>query len=177
MDEWKDLVKAIHDRNMKVIIDWVPNHTSPDHPWMEKHKDFYMLDSLTGQPISPFDWTDVRKLNFSNPQLVDTMIAAMKFWVNETNIDGFRCDHAQGQGATFWKKCNAEMKKEKNLLMLAEAEDEWLYEAGFDMSYGWKFFQEAKQVASGKKPATALDSVLHHWDTLFPPYCHLSALY
>ena len=178
MDEWKDLVKAIHDRNMKVIIDWVPNHTSPDHPWMEKHKDFYMLDSLTGQPISPFDWTDVRKLNFSNPQLVDTMIAAMKFWVNETNIDGFRCDHAQGQGATFWKKCNAEMKKEKNLLMLAEAEDEWLYEAGFDMSYGWKFFQVAKQVASGKKPATALDSVLHHWDTLFPPtaiYLHFTS--
>lgn len=169
MEEWKSLVKKIHEKGMKVIIDWVPNHTAPDHPWIKSHPDFYVLDSITGEPLSPYDWTDVRKLNFKNPVLSDSMIADMKFWVSETGVDGFRCDHAQGPGPEFWKKCIPELKKMKNLLMLAEAEDDWVYEVGFDMSYAWKFFHKTKEVAAGKRPAFALDSVLHVFDSLFPP--------
>ena len=172
MDDWKALVNEIHNRRMKVIIDWVPNHTAPDHPWVKNHPEFYIRDSVTGIPIHQpgTDWTDTRKLDFRNPQLTDSMIAVMKFWITATGIDGFRCDHAQGQGKEFWKRCNAELKAlNKNILMLAEAEDEWVYDSGFDMSYAWKFFHKTVDIAAGRRPAYSLDSVLHQQDSVFKP--------
>ena len=169
MEDWKNLVNKIHGMDMKVIIDWVPNHTSPDHPWVKKHPEFFIRDS-TGTPVHQpgTDWTDTRKLDFKNKQLWDSTIAVMKHWVIETGIDGFRCDHAQGQGKDFWTRANGELKKAKpGILMLAEAEDKWVYDAGFDMSYAWKFFHKAVDVAKGKRSANSLDSVLHESDTMF----------
>jgi glycosidase len=166
MDDWKSLVKRAHDSGFKVIIDWVPNHTAADHGWITSHPDFYAKDS-TGKIISPYDWTDVRKLDFKNPEMRDSMIAAMQFWITNTGIDGFRCDHAVGPGEDFWKKCNAILKKEKDILMLAESEESWLYDAGFDMSYAWKIFHTTVDVAAGKRPATAIDSTLHTVDSTF----------
>jgi glycosidase len=171
MQDWKTLVNKIHSMNMKVIIDWVPNHTSPDHPWVKNNPEFYIRDSVTGIPIHQpgTDWTDTRKLDFKNAQITDSMIAVMKFWITETGIDGYRCDHAQGQGKDFWKKCNAELHSEKkNILMLAEAEDDWVYEAGFDMSYAWKFFHKTVEIAAGRRPANSLDSVMHQSDSTYP---------
>ena len=170
MEDWKSLVNKIHAAGMKVIIDWVPNHTAPDHPWVTTHPEFYIRDSITGIPVHQpgTDWTDTRKLDFKNAQITDSMIAVMKYWVTETGIDGYRCDHAQGQGKAFWEKCNAELRAlKKNILMLAEAEDSWVYDAGFNMSYGWKFFHKMVDVAAGKRPAFALDSVLREWDSSF----------
>ena len=170
MQDWKTLVNKVHEMGMKVIIDWVPNHTAPDHPWVKQHPDFFIRDSVTGLPVHQpgTDWTDTRKLDFKNRQLWDSTIAAMKYWVTETGIDGFRCDHAQGQGKEFWTKANAELKGLKSgLLMLAEAEDPWVYDAGFDMSYAWRFFHKTVDVAAGRRPAFALDSVLHEADSTF----------
>ena len=93
MDDWKAFVKSAHDMGFKVITDWVANHSAPDNHWMKVHPDFYAKDSL-GKYIAPYDWTDVRKLNYANKELRDSMIDAMKFWVTETGIDGFRCDVA-----------------------------------------------------------------------------------
>ncbi len=169
MQEWKDLVNTIHSMDMKVIIDWVPNHTSPDHPWIKKHPEFFIRNAK-GVPIHQpgTDWIDTRKLDFKNTQLWDSTISVMKYWVAETGIDGFRCDHAQGQGKDFWTKANRELKQLKpNIFMLAEAEDSWLYDAGFDMSYAWKFFHVTVDVAAGKRSALALDTVLHELDTTY----------
>lgn len=169
MQDWKDLVAQVHSMGMKVIIDWVPNHTAPDHPWVKQHPEFFIRDS-SGTPVHQpgTDWTDTRKLDFKNRQLWDSTLNVMKYWVSETGIDGFRCDHAQGQGKEFWTNANAELKRLKpGLLMLAEAEDEWVYEAGFDMSYAWKFFHKMVDVAAGRRPAHALDSVLLEFDTTF----------
>jgi glycosidase len=170
MQDWKALVNQIHGMGMKVIIDWVPNHTAPDHPWVKQHPDFFIRDSITGIPVHQpgTDWTDTRKLDFKNKQLWDSTISSMKYWVTETGIDGFRCDHAQGQGKDFWTRANAALKKLKpGLLLLAEAEDPWVYDAGFDMSYAWKFFHKTVDVAAGKRPANSLDSILHEFDTTF----------
>ena len=169
MQDWKNLVNKIHELGMKVIIDWVPNHTSPDHPWVKKHPEFFIRNEK-GIPIHQpkTDWTDTRKLDFKNTELWDSTISVMKYWVTETGIDGFRCDHAQGQGKEFWAKANTELKKEKaGLLMLAEADDNWVYSTGFDMSYAWKFFHETVEIAAGKKPASYLDSVLYQYDTMY----------
>jgi glycosidase len=106
--------------------------------------------------------------------MADSMIDAMKFWISETGIDGYRCDHAQGPGKEFWKRANSELKAmNKDLLLLAEAEDEWIYETGFDMSYAWRVFHVTVDIASGKRPATAIDSILRFQDSVFPS----SALY
>ena len=168
MDDWKALVRDAHDKGFKVIIDWVPNHTGADHPWVTAHPDFYVLDSVTHQPATPYDWTDTRKLNYGNPQLADSMIASMKFWIRESDIDGFRCDVATDVPAAFWKRCIAELKKMKNIFMLAESNAAWVHEAGFDASYPWDAFTIMKKIAKGERPANSLDTVLQHVDSTFP---------
>jgi alpha-amylase len=77
MEDWIKLVEECHEKGFKVIIDWVPNHTSADHYWLTSHPDFYVQDSVTKQAVTPFDWTDARKLNYNNAALQDSMIASM----------------------------------------------------------------------------------------------------
>lgn len=168
MAEWKALVNKAHDMGFKVIIDWVANHTGADHPWLITHPAFYVRDSVTGKPVSPFDWTDARKLNYKNPQVVDSMIASMKFWIKETSIDGFRCDAASEVPKAFWTRCIGELHQLKNVFMLAESNDAWVHEAGFDASYPWDAFAMMKLIASGQRPAFAMDSVLKKTDSTFP---------
>jgi alpha-amylase len=165
--DWKDLVQQAHAKGMKVIIDWVPNHTGGDHPWLTSHPEFYVQDSVTHQPVSPFDWTDVRKLNYKNPQLRDSMIASMKYWVTETDIDGFRCDVAGEVPKDFWTRAITELRSVKNVFMLAETNDAWIHETGFDASYPWDAFVAMKQVAKGERPAFAIDSVLKKVDSTY----------
>ncbi len=167
LQDWNDLVKECHAKGFKVIIDWVANHTSADHYWLEKNPDFYVLDSITKKAITPFDWTDARKLNFKNPILCDSMIAAMEFWLKETNIDGFRCDVASEVPEAFWTKCIKTLRKEKNILMLAEGDKPWLHTAGFDISYAWPEFALLKQIAKGDKKATAIDTLISYTDSVF----------
>ncbi|HEX2606699.1 MAG TPA: alpha-amylase family glycosyl hydrolase [Flavisolibacter sp.] len=167
MDDWKALVKKAHDMDFKVITDWVPNHSGGDNRWLTAHPNFYVKDSVTGKVVSPFDWTDTRKLNYKDPELVDSMIAAMKFWVRESDIDGFRCDVAGEVPREFWTRCIAELRQMKKVFMLAETNDAWVHEAGFDATYPWDVFQMTKLVAKGERPAFAIDSVLRKNDSLF----------
>ena len=166
MEDWKALVKHAHELGFKVIIDWVPTHSGADHYWLTTNPDFYVKDS-TGKPISQYDWTDTRKLNYKNPQMVDSMIACMKFWITESNIDGFRCDVAGEVPDAFWSKAIPELKKMKNILMLAEGDKPSLHKDGFDMSYAWEDFATMVKIAKGKTTATSLDSVINKNDTAF----------
>ena len=168
MDDWKQLVKNAHDMGFKVIIDWVPNHTGGDHPWLTTHPDFFVRDSITGQPVSQYDWTDTRKLNYRNPELVDSMIASMKFWITQTDIDGFRCDVAPAVPKAFWTRCITELHQLKNVFMLAEGNDAWLHEAGFDASYPWDAFNMMKLIAKGQRPAFGIDSILQKVNATYP---------
>jgi glycosidase len=170
MADWKALVQQAHEKGFKVMIDWVPNHTGADHYWLQKHPDFYVKDSK-GNPVSQFDWTDTRKLNFANAELRDTMMQQMKFWFTETGIDGMRCDYAVGPSRQFWKECIHELKSipGKNIFMLAEADSAWLHETGFDATYGWPEFNMMKLVAAGKRKASAIDSVIAKNDSTLAP--------
>lgn len=166
LKDWNNLVKEAHEKGFKVIIDWVPNHTGADHPWLNSHPDFYVKDS-SGKAISQFDWTDTRKLNYKNPAVSDSMIAAMMYWVKESGIDGFRCDQAHLVDSNFWYKALPILKSNKNLLMIAESEDAWVHRAGFDISYPWKAFHIMVDIANQSKNALALDSVQHEIDNSF----------
>ncbi len=161
MADWKALVNEAHSMGFKVITDWVANHSAPDNPWIKTHPQFYAKDS-TGKIISPFDWTDTRKLDYSNRELRDSMIAAMKFWLTETNIDGFRCDVAAEVPTDFWKDCITALKAVKpSIFMLAEAEKPELHTAGFNASYAWGAMGAMKDVYTGKKTLRQFDSLLN----------------
>ena len=167
MDDWKTFVKHAHDMGFKIITDWVANHSSPDNHWMKAHPDFYAKDSL-GKTIAPYDWTDVRKLNYSNRELRDSMIDAMKFWVNETGIDGFRCDVADDVPVDFWKDCIAALRKSKNVFMLAEGDNLELYSAGFDELYAWNIMHLMAELYSGKKSVKQFDSLINADIAIYP---------
>lgn len=166
-DDFKKLVQAIHDKGMKVLIDWVPNHTGADHRWITEHPEFFVKDN-SGKAAVAFDWSDTRQLDYKNPIMQDSMIAAMKFWVKRTNIDGFRCDVAWNVPASFWNKSIPQLRKMKNLFMLAEGDSTYLPKSGFDAVYPWHMFKMMEKVAKGEKTALALDSINKENEMLYP---------
>ena len=154
-------VDQAHALGMKVLIDYVPNHSGADHPWLTTHPNFYETDS-TGKPTYTADWSDTRELNFNNLVMQDSMINTMKYWLNATKIDGFRVDVAWGVPYSFWDKCIPALKKLRNIYLLAEADDAKLHELGFDATYSWKEFHVLNDIAAGKKDILSLDTVLQN---------------
>jgi glycosidase len=156
-EDFISMVNSAHELGMKVILDWVANHTSPDHVWIEQgHKDWYTLDANGNvQPTLGTDWTDVADLNFDNKNMRNEMISSMIYWVRNCNIDGFRCDVAGWVPIDFWKEARVALEQVKPIFMLAEAEGDELYQA-FEMTYGWELHHIMNDIAKGKKDATAI---------------------
>lgn len=168
MTDWKNLVNAIHEKGMKVIIDWVPNHTGGDHEWLTSHPDFFVRDK-DGNAMMAADWSDTRQLNYKNPVMEDSMINAMKYWLMNSSIDGFRCDMAKMVAGSFWSKCIPELKKVRpDIFMLAEGDDAYLPESGFDAIYPWEMFHLMEKIAAGEKPASEIDRVRMKYDSVYP---------
>ena len=137
LDDFRKVVDAAHKLGMKVIIDWVPNHSGRDNAWVTAHPDWYARNDR-GEMYGPFDWTDVYKFDYSNPDMRAAMTDAMKFWLEKADIDGFRCDVAGQVPVTFWNECRPELEKvKKDIFMLAEATEPELMEQAFDMAYNW----------------------------------------
>src|SRR5947209_4752260 len=169
MNDWKHLVQKAHSMGFKVIMDWVPNHTGPDNYWLKNHPDFYVRDKQTGEAaMADPDWTDTRQLNFSNNEMIDSMTSAMKFWVIQSDIDGFRCDHVVEFQKPLWVKCIPELKRLKNVFLLAECNDPFAFSVGFDATYPWDAFNVLKQIAQGQQKATAIDNVLSQVNKNYP---------
>jgi 1,4-alpha-glucan branching enzyme len=168
MADWIALVGKIHKRGMKVIIDWVPNHTGADNRWLTEHPDFFVKDG-TGKAAMAKDWSDTRQLDYKNPVMEDSMIAAMKFWLVRSNIDGFRCDVAWNVPGSFWHKCIPQLKKMKNIFMLAEGDSSYLPRNGFDAVYPWHMFHMMEKIARGDRPAFGLDSIQKQNTVIYPP--------
>jgi len=169
LKDFKKLVNECHKKGMKVMIDWVANHTSQDHPWIKEHPDWYFFDS-TGKVLPPkgTDWWDVADLNFDKPELRKAMKDAMKFWVKNYDIDGYRCDVAGWVPLDFWNETRQELNKIKNVFMLAEWEDATAFSA-FDMIYGWELHHLLGKIATGEKKLTALDDYQKAYKEKNPP--------
>lgn len=137
IDDFRKVVKAAHDAGMKVIIDWVPNHSGRDNAWVKNHPDWYVRNDK-GEMYGPYDWTDVYKFDYSNPQMRAAMTDAMAFWLREADIDGFRCDVAMEVPVDFWNENRPQLEAVKpGIFMLAEAPNPELMEHAFDMDYNW----------------------------------------
>lgn len=155
--KFRELVDKSHERGMAVIIDWVANHTSWDNPWIQ-NKAWYT--QINGEITSPagFNWTDVADLNFSNYEMRKAMINAMKYWVLEANIDGFRCDAADHVPSDFWKQALDSLKAIDNrkLILLAEGEKSEHFASGFQINYAWAFYYNLKDVFLSNKSAASV---------------------
>ena len=118
MQDFDDLVAAAHARNLKVLLDWVPNHTSSQHPWFlesrasrdNPKRDWYVwrdrpnnwvatfsddpawtYDEATGQYYLHHFLPEQPDLNWGNPEVVDAMHGVLRFWLDR-GVDGFRAD-------------------------------------------------------------------------------------
>ena len=167
MDDFRALVDEAHSRGMKVILDWVPNHTGCDNPWVAAHPEYYARNEQ-GDMFGPFDWTDVYKLDYSNPATREAMIDAMSFWLTDVGVDGFRCDVAMQVPTDFWNEARPRLQALKpDLFMLAEASVPELEEHGFDMAYNWpmKDLFNAIAYTSGQYKYVPKEGAPHKFNT------------
>jgi glycosidase len=151
------LVAAAHRRGLRVMLDWVANHTSYFHPWITQHPDWYVHDAA-GQLVHPHpQWTDVAQLNYARPALRQAMTAAMTAWVTQHGLDGFRCDAADLVPDAYWQDALRTLRQANpNLLLLAEGSQTSHYAAGFDLTFGWAFYHALQDVVLRQEPALAL---------------------
>lgn len=167
MEDFKSLVNEAHQRGMLVILDWVANHTAWDHPWMEING-YHTKDSL-GQVISPVpDWSDVADLNYANMDMQDDMIRALRFWVTEAGIDGYRCDVAGYVPMTFWNRAKDSLDVDADVFMLAEWDEPKMHDDAFHMTYGWGMHHEMNGVAKGEKNVDSLIAFVNNDLTKYP---------
>lgn len=159
MDDFKHMLKAIHDAGMRCLIDWVPNHTGWDNPWITEHPDWYTKDA-DGNIIDPIDyntgkswgWTDVADLNYDNAEMRIGMIDAMAFWIKEVGIDGFRVDVAHGVPVDFWAQASDSLFQIRPIFMLAEAEVPAIVNNGaFVVDYGWEMHHVLNDIAKSQR--------------------------
>lgn len=161
-EDFKHLVDQAHEMGFKVMLDWVANHTGWDCPWIQAHPDWYTHDK-NGNITDPvgMGWPDVADLNYASMDMQQEMISCMKYWVEEFDIDGFRCDYAGGVPTDFWETARAELEQVKPLLMLAEDNSTpQLLKYAFDMNYNWKLYDVLRSVALGTKRANTIQFAL-----------------
>ena len=165
--DFKNLVSAAHELGFKVIIDWVANHTGYDHEWTKEHPDYYRRN-LEGKFYDKNGWNDVIDLNYDNPELSAAMIRSMQFWIDECNIDGFRCDMAMLVPLAFWRTARRQLDSIKKLFWLAECEEVDYHEV-FDASYAWKLLHKMEAYWKKETDIAGLDEVLRFYNDQFPP--------
>lgn len=161
--DFKDLVAAVHAAEMRIILDWVPNHSSWDNPLTVEHKDFYKLDAA-GNIQQAYSWSDVAQLNYANPALRAWMIDALKHWVTRYDVDGFRMDVAWGVPEDFWAEAKTALDKVKPLYLLAESNNP-KDQFSFSSNYDWDLMgivdrPALVEISRGEKPLSLIDEIL-----------------
>jgi glycosidase len=166
LEDLRTLTTQAHQLGMSVILDWVANHTSWDNMWINAHPDWYSQNAAGNIIIPPgTNWNDVADLNFNNSDMKLAMINAMKYWVLEANVDGFRCDYADGVPFEFWQDAIMSLNSisNRNLLFLAEGTRADHYTAGFHLTYGWNFYTACKNVWNGTTSASLYNTHLSEY--------------
>lgn len=169
MKDFDDFVAEAHRLGMKVVLDWVANHTSRDARWLvEKPSSWYERDEH-GVAKVPWDWSDTAKLNYDCEEVWQGQIEAMRFWLTRHAIDGFRCDMAMLVPIGFWQRVRRELRSVKpDLFMLAEAEGVEFFDGAFDACYGWELHHAMCDVAQGKRRVWDLRNIIYGDGAKYP---------
>ena len=169
LKEFKQLVNKSHDLGMKVILDWVANHSAWDHPLTKSHPEWYTKDHNGNfQPTPWYDWEDIIDFDYEQPGIWEYMKEAMVYWVKEANIDGYRCDVAGFIPVDFWEYVRKELDAVKPVFMLAEWESRDLHKRAFDMTYAWELWDKMHAIYKGRGDATQLYHYMAHNANAFP---------
>lgn len=162
MADLDSFVEKAHSLGMKVILDWVANHTARDAKWLKtKSADWYEREA-DGTAKVPWDWTDTAKLNYANRDVWRGQIESMRFWIEKHNIDGFRCDMAMLVPIEFWQEARKVLHAIKpDVFMLAEAEELNLFDKAFDMGYAWEIHHMMCDIAKGERRVWDLRNTLY----------------
>ena len=168
-DDLRAFISAAHAMGIKVLLDWVANHTARDARWItERAADWYERDEQ-GVAKVPWDWTDTAKLNYSNHDVWRGQIDAMRYWVEEFGVDGFRCDMAMLVPIEFWQEVSEELHRIKDdIFMLAEAEEDNLFDRAFNMSYQWNVHHIMVDIAKGARRVWDLRNAIHAERARYP---------
>lgn len=157
MSDIRAFVDEAHALGMRVILDWVANHSAWDNPLVQAHPDWYSRNWRGEmQPPPGTDWSDVVDFDYANPDLRDYMAEAMAFWVREVGMDGFRCDVAGFVPIDFWERVRNDLNAIRPVFMLAEWEQRDLHRDAFDATYSWTWNNMMHDIASGEADAGAL---------------------
>lgn len=156
--DFRMLIDEAHGQGFKIVLDWVANHTAWDHKWTESHPLYYVQKEGAFQ--SPFDWTDVIQLDYNYWKMRRAMIESMSYWLNNFDIDGFRCDMAHLVPLEFWKEARTAIDKLKpNLIWLAETEDA-AYTEVFDITYTWEWMHATERYFKNPGDVQILKDIL-----------------
>lgn len=168
-DDLRAFISAAHAMGIKVLLDWVANHTARDARWItERAADWYERDEQ-GVAKVPWDWTDTAKLNYANHDVWRGQIDAMRYWVEEFGVDGFRCDMAMLVPIEFWQEVSEELHRIKDdIFMLAEAEEDNLFDRAFNMSYQWNVHHIMVDIAKGARRVWDLRNAIHTERARYP---------
>ena len=170
LEDFKHFVNAAHGLGMYVIIDWVANHTAWDNKLVAEHPDWYVRDWKGDFHPTPWrDWPDIIDLNYEVAAVRKYMTEAMKYWITETDIDGYRCDVAGFVPTDFWNNARKELDAIKPVFMLAEWEDRDLHAEAFDMTYAWSWFDAMCKITMEK---ASVESLYHYYswnEKAYPP--------
>lgn len=168
LEDFKHFVNEAHKMGFNVIIDWVANHTGWDHVWTKMHPEYYLKDPKTNDFQIASGMDDIIELDYKNPDMRIAMIDAMKFWVEETNIDGFRCDLASWVEVDFWQQARPEVEKIKPLFFIGEFDelDNPDYGKVFDASYSWTWMHKTEEYNKKNLPLSELKDLLIKYSTI-----------
>ena len=165
LDDLKSFVRAAHALGMKVILDWVANHTAWDNVLVERHPEWYERDYKGDfRPTPWWDWSDIINLDYRHAGLRKYMTDALKYWVREADVDGYRCDVAGFVPLDFWANARRELDAIKPVFMLAEWESRDMHAEAFDMTYAWSWYDAVHQVAAGQKKDLSGIFVYYSWN-------------
>lgn len=164
LQDLKDFVNEAHNLGMKVILDWVANHTAWDNGLVETHPEWYRRDHNGNfRPTPWWDWDDIIDLDYSHTELRTYMTDALSYWVKEVDIDGYRCDVAGFVPVDFWNHARKTLDSIKPVFMLAEWESRDLHAQAFDMTYAWSWNEAMHQICKGKADVGKL-FVYYSWN-------------